>query len=123
MDANLASFYLYNGTILPFEDLAFNHAMTVNTIYFWENPLSMLEEVYRILKNGGVFGIAFAQKSFMKQLPFVEFGFQLYNTTDVKKLVSGTVFHLSDIINKTEQVTSKSGEKVNREYTVIILAK
>ncbi|NGP89776.1 class I SAM-dependent methyltransferase [Fodinibius halophilus] len=123
IDSNLASFHLYDGLNFPFEDLTFNHAMTVNTIYFWEKSVHLLNEVFRVLKPGGSCSIGFAQKSFMKQLPFAEYGFNLFNTDDVKKLVAETAFQVASVRDKTEQVTSKSGDEVEREYTVITLTK
>ncbi|WP_138432101.1 class I SAM-dependent methyltransferase [Fodinibius saliphilus] len=123
IDSNRATFYLYGGSIFPFEDHTFNQVMTVNTIYFWENPIDLLQEVFRVLKPGGFFGIGFAQKTFMKELPFVEHGFKLYDTSDVTDLMKETAFRVFDIVDKTEEVISKSGETVKRQYTVITLAK
>ena len=40
---------------LPFSDQAFTKAVTVESFYFWEDPVGSLSEVRRVLKDGGVF--------------------------------------------------------------------
>ncbi|MEL7835171.1 class I SAM-dependent methyltransferase [Fodinibius sp. Rm-B-1B1-1] len=118
-----ASFHLYDGHRFPFSDVTFHKAMTVNTIYFWEKPSAILKEVYRVLQPQGYFSIGFAQKNFMKQLPFVEYGFKLYNTSEVRKLVEGKPFQISTVKDQTEEVTSKDGSLVERTFTIITLVK
>lgn len=50
-----AEFILYEGKKLPFEDEVFDKIFTVNTVYFWENPVDFLNEIYRVLKDSGTF--------------------------------------------------------------------
>ena len=40
---------------LPFPDGMFTKAVTVESFYFWEDPVRSLSEVRRVLKDGGVF--------------------------------------------------------------------
>lgn len=40
---------------LPFEDGAFDKIITVESFYFWPNPVENLKEVHRVLKKGGRF--------------------------------------------------------------------
>ncbi len=44
---------------IPYEDGRFDRVLTVNTIYFWEQPESDLREVRRVLKPGGRFALVF----------------------------------------------------------------
>ncbi|MGI9350932.1 MAG: class I SAM-dependent methyltransferase [Rhizobiaceae bacterium] len=44
---------------LPFGCKSFDKVFTVHTIYFWDDPLEDLEEVYRVLRPGGRFVIAY----------------------------------------------------------------
>jgi ubiquinone/menaquinone biosynthesis C-methylase UbiE len=89
-----AFFSLYDGNIIPFQDAFFDKIFTVNTIYFWQNPEKLLSEIYRILKPKGIFCITFAEESFMKQLPFTKYEFQLYSTEKVEKLIQKTAFKI-----------------------------
>lgn len=117
------SFKLYDGQNIPFEDDSFTKAMTVNTIYFWQKPVELLNEVYRVLKNGGIFCIGFAQKEFMETLPFTQHGFNLYNHEKLQQLVAETSFELVSFTEHVEKVRSKADEMVERNYTVATLKK
>lgn len=118
-----AKFDLYDGQNIPFNNDSFTKAMTVNTIYFWEKPIELLNEVYRVLKNDGIFCIGFAQKEFMETLPFTQHGFNLYNHKKLQQLVAETSFELVSFTEHVEQVRSKADEMVERAYTVATLRK
>ncbi|MCH5715330.1 class I SAM-dependent methyltransferase [Niabella hibiscisoli] len=123
IDNGEASFYLYDGARTPFSDGSFDKVFTVNTIYFWSDPVSLLSEIYRITTAGGWFNITFAQKAFMQTLPFTQFGFELYDTTKVETLVAATSWKILATAYETETIKSKAGEIVQREFTTITLAK
>ncbi len=122
-ESSATSFHLFDGTLIPFEDETFEKAFTVNTIYFWENPVQLLENIYRVLKPGGWFAIGYAQREFMEMLPFTKYGFTLYGDNEFQELIAKTSFKLMDLSNHKEQITSKTGDKVERLYTVAILKK
>lgn len=117
-----ANFLLYDGKNIPFEDESFDKIMTVNTIYFWQNPLEFLNEIYRVLKDHGSFVLTFAKKDFMKTLPFTS-DFKLYNYEDIELLISQTNFKRMIKSDKEELIISKSGEHVKREYKVLTIKK
>lgn len=117
-----ADFLLYNGKNIPFEDESFDKIMTVNTIYFWQNPLEFLNEIYRVLKDHGNFVLTFAKKDFMKTLPFTS-DFKLYNYEDIELLISQTNFKRMIKSDKEELIISKSGKHVKREYKVLTIKK
>ncbi|UII21713.1 class I SAM-dependent methyltransferase [Fulvivirga ligni] len=114
-----ASFHLYQGDKIPFKTNSFDRVFTVNTIYFWRNPTALLQEIERVLKPGGQCLITYAQKDFMKKLPFVGHQFWLYDNEEVRKLVEGTDMNISKIINITED-TPAGG---NRRYSIAKLIK
>ena len=116
-------FKIYNGLEIPFSDANFNTVFTVNTIYFWQEPIKLLQEIYRVLKTGGNCCICYAQKDFMKDLPFTAYGFTLYNKDSILSLVKHTKFNIADIKHFSEKVKSKTGELVERKYTVVNLIK
>ncbi|GAA3975684.1 class I SAM-dependent methyltransferase [Pedobacter ginsengiterrae] len=114
-----ASFFLTNGTTLPFEDDYFDKIFTVNTIYFWQNPIQYLEEIKRVLKYNGMLIIAFADKSFMETLPFTKFGFELYDELKAHKVLKDSGFEIIKSTQKHEEIQSNAGFKVNRDYYVV----
>jgi SAM-dependent methyltransferase len=121
--ADQADFVLYNGQVIPFEAGSFSKIMTVNTIYFWNDPLSLLGELYRVLKPGGVLCVTFAQKDFMKTLPFTRFGFTLYDTPAVRRLALQAGFSKVGVIDQNEEVISKAGDRVSRDFSIARLTK
>jgi SAM-dependent methyltransferase len=121
--AGRATFQLYDGTNIPFDESSFDKIFTVNTLYFWVNPLALLSSLHRVLKPGGRLSITFAQKSFMETLPFTRFGFELYDTEKAKALVAQTPFTIVDTITKMEKVKNKLGELADRAYTTLVVTK
>ena len=121
---NQAEFVLYEGTKLPFEDKTFDKIFTVNTVYFWENPVEYLNEIYRVLKTEGTFVLTFGQRDFMEKLPFTEFDFKLYNNDEMEELISKSRFKRMKISEKEEEIKSKTGDElIKRNYTILTIKK
>ncbi len=118
IEAGRADFYLYEGDLLPFAKDSLNAIVTVNTIYFWNNPLSFAKEIYRVLQPSGKVVIGFAQEKFMKTLPFTSFGFTLYNTEKVIALFLDAGFTSFSVQDYEENVMSKTGEAINRSFSI-----
>lgn len=119
-----ADFVLYEGKKLPFEDKTFDKIFTVNTVYFWENPVEFLNEIYRVLKKEGTFVLTFGQRDFMEKLPFTEYDFTLYSNSEMEEIVSESQFKRMKISEKEEDIPSKSGnETIHRVYTVLTIKK
>lgn len=118
-----ATFSLYDGMKMPFDDSIFDVIFTVNTLYFWTSPIQLLNNLYRVLKKRGTCYITFAQKKFMQGLPFTKNEFTMYDNKDIEALVSKTAFELKSILNKSEKIKSKMGEMVQRDYAIVCLEK
>lgn len=122
VDGRKASFVLYDGKEIPFADNQFNKLLTVNTLYFWKDPLELLAELSRVLKPNALFALTFAHRSFMETLPFTPFGFTLYNPGEVLKLVDQSPFVLHKEDAQTEIVFTKTGESVERQFSTFVLS-
>jgi SAM-dependent methyltransferase len=118
-----AFFQLYDGLNIPFSDNYFDKIFTVNTIYFWDDPKSLMTELYRVIKPKGILNITFAQQDFMKQLPFTQFRFTLYDNGKIKQLIDTTPFKTVGSDTQTETVKSKTGDLVSRDFTTFTLKK
>lgn len=117
-------FVLYEGKKLPFKDKTFDKIFTVNTVYFWEEPIAFLNEIHRVLKDNGTFVLTFGQKDFMEKLPFTAFNFTLYNNSEMEELISESEFKRMKISEKEEEVKSKTtNETIKRIYTVLTIKK
>ncbi|WP_106916409.1 class I SAM-dependent methyltransferase [Chryseobacterium aurantiacum] len=121
---NKADFVLYEGKKLPFQDQTFDKIFTVNTVYFWENPVEFLNEIYRVLKDNGTFVLTFGQRDFMEKLPFTAYDFMLYNNNEMEELVSKSHFKRMKTSEKEEEIKSKTGnETIQRIYTILTIKK
>jgi SAM-dependent methyltransferase len=121
---NQAEFILYEGKIFPFEEKTFDKIFTVNTVYFWKEPVKFLNEIYRILKDNGTFVLTFAQRNFMESLPFTKYEFTLYSTSEMEEMVSKSHFKRMKVSEKSELVKSKAeNETIRRIYTVLTIKK
>ena len=116
-------FKLYKGDMLPLESESIDKIMTVNTVYFWKEPVLFFREIARVLKRQGRCIVTFAEKSFMETLPFVNAKFSLYDITDIEKLSEQAGMALKETVSKKEMVKSKAGVLVERPYSLAILNK
>ena len=118
-----AEFKLYDGETIPYLDNFFNKILSVNTVYFWANPERLINEIERTLKPSGICILTYANKNFMKNLPFVGQKFTLFDQNEIKKLIKKSNLKIMEAKELTEQVKSKTGEQVERKYTMIKLKK
>ncbi|QIQ21397.1 class I SAM-dependent methyltransferase [Zophobihabitans entericus] len=123
IDAGMANYQIYNGVNLPFIEPQFDKILTVNTLYFWKEPIKLLQNIYQALKLNGYFVITFCHKSFMQNLPFINYGFQLYEVEEVKQLFNQLPLKLVNEAYKKDKSISKTGALVEREFTSLTFEK
>lgn len=122
-DAKLAEFALYDGNNIPFTQPTFDKIFTVNTIYFWQDPAGLLDSLTKVLKKGGLLAITLSDKTFMEKLPFIKYGFKLYEPSDLTKLFSNLPIKLYQQSKKQDIAISKDGKLVNRIYHTLVYQK
>ena len=118
-----ASFYLSNGEYLYFESAAFDKIFTVNTLYFWKDPVAYAGEIFRVLKPGGIFCLCFAPKEFMSKLPFTGYIFRLYTLEEAETVMISAGFTISSSNQHKEVVKTFSGESMERDFIIISCTK
>ena len=62
---------------LPFADASFNRAFSIHSVYFWSWPVTVLMELHRVLKPGGLLVITMLPKDRWQPNPIgsaLEFG-------------------------------------------------
>ncbi|MBP9789234.1 MAG: class I SAM-dependent methyltransferase [Bacteroidia bacterium] len=108
--------FVYGDVVsLPFRDESFDIIFTVNTLYFWSDPKVGMAELKRVLRPNGKLVIAIRSKETMVNMPFTEYGFQLYSKVDLQNLFSENGFNDATISSKMEDITLPSGVSVNIE--------
>ena len=109
---------------LPYEDGVFTKVLSVNTVYFWEEPAWLLAEMCRVLTAGGRVCLSFCEKDFMKTLPFTKYGFALYDAADIVALTQELPLHTVAVQHLHDMaVAGGSARLVRRDYVNLVLEK
>ena len=118
--AGQADYWLYDGGALPFADAVFHKAVSVNTVYFWDDAPFMLAELCRVLKSGGRLCLNFCEKDFMAKLPFAAHCFTLYDAADIRALAENLPLRCISEQRSRDWAVSKSGKLVRREFVDLV---
>lgn len=99
---------------IPFEDGFFDTVYTINTVYFWQDPHKALDEVARVLKDGGRFICAFYSRDyFERKKSFMSENETYYSPKELKELVRGHGFENAKVkvVNAKKFAYCLVGEK------------
>jgi arsenite methyltransferase len=72
-----------NVMALPFQDVAFDKALTVNSIYYWPDLLKGLREMARVLKRRGQLAVGFRPPITLRPFTLGWKNFHLYEPEEV----------------------------------------
>ncbi len=108
---------------IPYPDVTFDKVFTINTLYFWENPENDLNEIYRVLKSDGMFYLSIRTKDKMKNLPFTQYNFQLYNPEEATEVLEKSGFNIINKIYKIEPIRMINGVEVLVDSLCIVAQK
>lgn len=123
VEYNNASFQLVNGETVPFEDNTFSKVFTVNTIYFWENPIAYATEIARVIQPEGIVSIGFVPESTMKKIPFAKYGFNMQSIATVTEILEKAGLTVISNLSETEKIIGNSGNAIEREIVVLTAKK
>lgn len=120
IERGCVEFLLGDSQALPFEAQSFDKALTVHTIYFWDDPARHLAEMHRVLKPGGRLCLAFADRTFTEKMPFARFGFQLYRVQDAMALLESAGFIVEDVQQIVEASRDETGAVIDKLLNIIM---
>ncbi|MCP5050731.1 MAG: class I SAM-dependent methyltransferase [bacterium] len=87
---------------VPYDDETFDRIVTINTIYFWENPGQNAREIYRVLKKNGKLFISIRPRESVKDMEFTKYGFNLYTVEEARALLEQAGFRDFSYIRHSE---------------------
>jgi SAM-dependent methyltransferase len=77
---------------MPFPDASFDRVLSVNTIYFWPDPLSAVRELRRVLAPAGRLVLGYRTPAAMANMPPTRYGFRIYEAAEVESLLRSAGF-------------------------------
>lgn len=96
---------------MPFPADHFDSVCTINTLYFWPDPLADAREILRILKPGAALIIAIRPKVEAERFPTSQFGFQLYQDEEALNLLKEAGFKNTCIIKQQDPEITFDGKQ------------
>lgn len=105
---------------LPFPDATFDKVFCNMVIYFWDHPEAHLKEVHRVLKPGGKFYTGMRTPESMRYFPFVEHGFNLYETDEWENVLLRNGFSLLAGVVKKDPEIEVDGRPVCLESCCLV---
>ena len=84
---------------LRYEDGAFDAVTSVNTVYFWNDTLKGMKEIFRVLKPGGRFYNAVYAKEWFRNLSYTRKGYKLFEREDYISLCEQAGFSKMEFID------------------------
>lgn len=88
---------------LTFEDNSFDTVVTMNTIYFWNDTIQGLQEIYRVLKENGVFYNAVLTKESLDKVFYTKNGFKKFEQREYVEMGKQVGFKNISFKNLGEQ--------------------
>jgi ubiquinone/menaquinone biosynthesis C-methylase UbiE len=86
IEAAQATFHLASVDEMPLADASFDRAVTVNTIYFWPDPVHALAEIRRVLRPDGAFVVVAHTPEDAAKAPHTRYGFRNYSEAQLIEL-------------------------------------
>ena len=83
---------------MPFPDASFDRLLSVNTIYFWPDPLSAVREIRRVLSPAGRVVLGYRTPAAMATIPATRHGFRIFEAAEVEGLLRSAGFQ--EVVSK-----------------------
>lgn len=121
LDKGCLSLIEANVSDLPFEAESFDAVCSINTLYFWEDPIACAQQIFRVLKSGGCLCLGLTPKNEMKLLPPTQFGFNLYEDEEVISILKSAGFTKIEMSSRLENPI-KIGDQEFQFHSMVIRA-
>lgn len=112
-------FVLGDVAALPFNNDSFNKIFTINTIYFWQDTDTIIEQIKRVLLPQGKLIIILRPKHQMQLYPFTKYGFTMYSKEEAISLLTQNGLTITKAIEIQEPDFELNGETIKIESLLI----
>lgn len=121
IDAGQASFHLAPVEDMPLADASFDRAVTINTIYFWADPVRALTEIHRVLRPDGALLVSAMTPDEAAKSPFTRHGFRIYDAPQLQELHERAGFARVDVdlYRDSAPTLDRSGTRQRETYFVV----
>jgi ubiquinone/menaquinone biosynthesis C-methylase UbiE len=103
---------------LPADNASVNKIYTINTFYFWENPVAALREIARILTPNGLFFNVVYTERYLNKIPITRYGFAKYSITEIKDITQSAGLEVVNVIDiqkgKSACIVARKAKTPNR---------
>lgn len=107
---------------LPYSGPLFDRIFSINTLYFWDEPEKTIFKIRQLLNPGGRLVISIRPKHVMENHPFVEYGFKLFDRSQVCTLIESNMLEIVDVIEKKEHPVASLGNEPMQFESLIVCA-
>lgn len=73
-----------NAEAMSFANASFNKAYTINTVYFWDNLDSIMAEIHRVMKPGGLFINTIYSNETLDRFSHTQFGYKRFTVEQIQ---------------------------------------
>jgi ubiquinone/menaquinone biosynthesis C-methylase UbiE len=105
IDAGRVRLALADSASIPYPEASFDKAVTVHTIYFWDDPRRHLRELRRVLRSGGRLVVGFHAKETAAATSFPESVYRFHSAQDVEGMLRDAGFRDVDCGRLAGEVT------------------
>jgi len=82
---------------LPYSSGCFDKCCTVNSIFYWADARRGMDEMYRVLVDGGRLVVCFTSKQSLEGKSFVRNGISLYRGEEVFQMMQAAGFNVLEV--------------------------
>jgi len=77
---------------IPYPPVSFDKVASVNSLYFWPDPGAAFDEIYRVLKPGGLLAVGTRTAEWMRKRSMDQHGFRVYEAPELGGMLSRAGF-------------------------------
>jgi ubiquinone/menaquinone biosynthesis C-methylase UbiE len=95
--AGKMAFHCQNTSAMAFDNESFSRVYSINTVYFWDNLIVVMEEINRILKPNGFFVNTLFSNETLDSLSHTKFGYKRFTADELTEAAINAGFTVDKV--------------------------